>query len=69
MKTNKENGFYWVEYRCMNCGTVMSVKIPYGESMPIYSDDEYSIKMGYVKSAPECTYCGRRDWSHGKKPS
>ena len=68
METNKELGYYWAEYICLNCKTKMSVKVPYGKSMPIYSNNEYSIKMRYVESAPECTYCGSRYWSHGKKP-
>jgi DNA-directed RNA polymerase subunit RPC12/RpoP len=66
-KTNKELGFYFVQYVCMNCSTKTEIKVDFGKPMPYFSTDKNSIEKGYALQAPECRYCGCLSWSHGKK--
>lgn len=69
MTTNKERGFYEVEYTCINCGEKITKKIPFGSSIPtMVSDYERIPEMmrNYHLPAPECDFCGCSYWSHGK---
>ena len=65
-----DNKTYRAEYTCLNCGTKLLVDVDFGRSMPLLIDNENSdtIKKGYGFLAPECSYCGCRSYSHGKKP-
>ena len=67
-KSNKELGFYWAIYTCINCGTKMSVKVTFGKGIPIFSSRvSESNKVLGIEESPECEYSGCASWSHGKK--
>jgi len=70
MKSNKECGFYTVEYSCLNCGEKVCLSIEYGKSIPIlvYPFKNDSILSQWHKEAPECEYCGCRSYTYGKRP-
>lgn len=72
MTTNKERGYYTAVYTCINCGYKMEVQVPYGKSMFIFVYEmpksfRDGVDYGY-RISPECEYCGRSRWSHGKRP-
>ena len=63
--TNKERGYYWVTYTCINCGWKIDKKVDFGKSIPTLTTDKKSIEAGRDE-APECSRCGCFDWSYGK---
>jgi len=59
---------YEAEYQCLNCKTSMIIDINFGEAIPFFTNDKYTIDNKYGKQGPICEYCGCNRWSHGKKP-
>jgi len=66
--TNKQRGFYYAIYTCLNCGKTMEREIKFGSSIPVLSANiaDNTIMKQYLTPAPECEFCGCYHWSHGK---
>jgi len=65
-----DNKTYRAEYTCLNCGSKLLLDVDFGRNMPILVDNKDRNIPGIEQCflAPECSYCGCRSYSHGKKP-
>lgn len=69
MTRNKDRGYYYVTYTCLNCQNKISRQIQFGTPIPtMVTDFEKQPEKfrSYHLPAPECDVCGCNYWSHGK---